>query len=235
MHPSGEKSAENMSEELCILYVALTRSKIRNISAYAELDGMEEDDDNDHEGDDNEIIFDEDWECYRSVKTGEEIEDDELFVTAEGIVWETDGDKSVVLPKNMLVPLRLEFDDDAIMDYLSNQSGWLVNRYQALECSPIWKPKTSEIIRCCECNKAIDTQITNASCPDCKGVLCNEYVPERGPNGGKLTKAGEIDQYHSCGEFLPKSFDELMDDEKRKEKEFIRPCKSCYGTGKKNE
>ena len=129
MHPSGEKSAENMSEELCILYVALTRSKIRNISAYAELDGMEEDDDNDHEGDDNEIIFDEDWECYRSVKTGEEIEDDELFVTAEGIVWETDGDKSVVLPKNMLVPLRLEFDDDAIMDYLSNQSGWLVNRY----------------------------------------------------------------------------------------------------------
>tara|TARA_R110002020_G_scaffold79096_6_gene198503 strand:- start:6110 stop:8290 length:2181 start_codon:yes stop_codon:yes gene_type:complete len=141
MHPSGEKSVENMSEELCILYVALTRSKIRNISAYAELDGMEE-------------------------------------------------------------------DDDIVVD---------------------------ETIRCCECNKAIDTQITNASCPDCKGVLCNEYVPERGPNGGKLTKAGEIDQYHSCGEFLPKSFDELMDDEKRKEKEFIRPCKSCYGTGEKNE
>lgn len=137
MHPSGEKSAENMSEELCILYVALTRSKIRNISAYAELDGMEE--------------------------------------------------------------------DDIVVD---------------------------ETIKCCECNKAINTEIQNASCPDCEGFLCNEYVPERGLNGGKLTRSGELNQYKSCGEFLPKSFDELMDDEKRKEKEFLRPCKSCYGTEK---
>jgi len=93
---------------------------------------------------DNEIILDEKSGCYRSVKTGEEIDRDELYVTAEGINWETDGDNSVVLPKNMLVPLRLEYDDDAIIDYLSNQSGWLVNEYQGLECSPIWKPKTSD-------------------------------------------------------------------------------------------
>jgi len=229
MHPSGEKSAENMSEELCILYVALTRSKIRNISAYAELDGMEEDDDNEQESDDNEIIFDEDWECYRSVKTGKEIDRDELYVTAERITWDsTVLAEDLNMPKNALVPFRLEYDDDAIMDYLSSEYAWPIRNIGAINCDVVWKPKTSEIAKCCECNKAIDTEIQNASCPDCEGFLCNEYVPERGPNGGKLTNAGQIDEYRSCGEFLGKTLEDLMDKEGRKKKEFIRQCKGCY-------
>ncbi len=45
------------------------------------------------------------------------------------IIWETDGEE-VYLPTEMELPSDIEEDDeDAICDYLSDETGWLVISY----------------------------------------------------------------------------------------------------------
>ena len=84
--------------------------------------------------------------------------------------------------------------------------------------------------RCIECDKTVDPEF-HASCSECHGVLCNENVPERGPEGGKMTQGGSFSEVISCGEFVPIDFDDLFGpnaDSIRKAKEDIRQCKECY-------
>ena len=84
--------------------------------------------------------------------------------------------------------------------------------------------------RCIECKKTVDPEF-HASCSECHGVLCNQNVPERGAQGGKMTQAGSFSEVISCGEFVPIDFDDLFGpnaDSIRKAKEDIRQCKECY-------
>jgi len=84
--------------------------------------------------------------------------------------------------------------------------------------------------RCIECKKTVDPEF-HASCSECHGVLCNQNVPERGPEGGKMTQGGSFSEVISCGEFVPIDFDDLFGpnaDSIRKAKEDIRQCKECY-------
>ena len=45
------------------------------------------------------------------------------------IIWETDGEE-IDLPTEMEIPDSIDYnDDDAIADYLSDETGWLVVAY----------------------------------------------------------------------------------------------------------
>jgi hypothetical protein len=84
--------------------------------------------------------------------------------------------------------------------------------------------------RCVECNALTDPD-DHAVCIECNGLLCNEYRPLRGPQGGLLHKGGEFDTTLSCGEFLPKSADDFFDftsTDRLERNKHERYCDSCW-------
>ncbi len=56
---------------------------------------------------------------------------------AYGIVWETDGE-DVDLPTEVELPRDFGDDDDAIVNYLSDEYGWLVVSYERESVEPFW-------------------------------------------------------------------------------------------------
>jgi hypothetical protein len=83
--------------------------------------------------------------------------------------------------------------------------------------------------RCISCN-ALTNPDDHAVCIGCNRLLCNEYKPLRGPQGGLLHKGGEFDTTLSCGEYLP-SADEFFDftsTERSERNKHERYCDSCY-------
>ena len=106
-------------------------------------------------------------------------------------------------------------------------------KYQTVQ---LWFEKSGEeevVIdptRCVECNALTDPD-DHAVCIECNGLLCNEYKPLRGSQGGLLHKGGEFDTTLSCGEFLPKSADDFFDftsTERLEKTKHERYCDSCY-------
>jgi len=56
---------------------------------------------------------------------------------AYDIVWETDGE-DVNLPTEVELPKDFGDDDDAIVNYLSDEYGWLVVSYERDSVEPFW-------------------------------------------------------------------------------------------------
>jgi hypothetical protein len=84
--------------------------------------------------------------------------------------------------------------------------------------------------RCVDCN-AITHPDDHAVCIGCNRLLCNEYKPLRGPQGGLLHKGGEFDTTLSCGEFLPRNADDFFDftsTERSERNKHERYCDSCW-------
>ena len=83
--------------------------------------------------------------------------------------------------------------------------------------------------RCVDCNALTDPD-DHAVCIECNGLLCNEYKPLRGSQGGLLHNGGKFDTTLSCGEYLP-SADEFFDftsTERSERNKHERYCDSCY-------
>lgn len=57
---------------------------------------------------------------------------------AYDIVWETDGE-DVNLPTEVELPRDFGDDDDAIVNYLSDEYGWLVVSYERESVEPYWE------------------------------------------------------------------------------------------------
>lgn len=60
------------------------------------------------------------------------------MIKAINIDWETDGE-DITLPSEMIIPEEIteiakEFDDGVITDYLSDETGFLVNSYDIEYC-----------------------------------------------------------------------------------------------------
>ena len=84
--------------------------------------------------------------------------------------------------------------------------------------------------RCISCNALTDPD-DHAVCIECNGLLCNEYRPLRGSQGGLLHNGGKFDTTLSCGEFLPRSADEFFDfssTERSERNKHERYCDSCW-------
>ena len=96
-------------------------------------------------------------------------------------------------------------------------------------------------LRCGDCGDRVNPD-DHATCPDCDALLCNHRVPERGAKGGRLSNAGDVVPNYtnekitnkantgrgipSCGWFLSRSFEEMLEN---KSKDLDRPCFSCGG------
>jgi len=50
---------------------------------------------------------------------------------AINIIWSTDGEQDVQLPNEMIIPKNI--DEDMVTDYLSDETGWLVESYELIK------------------------------------------------------------------------------------------------------